>query len=144
MLSVCFKPLVQWPEFKSGQGVQPTAKRSPVRSQWESSQQLQKGVQPAVERSPVGQWRYSAFSVAPANKVQYNDVQNVNYRAGHATTLSRLRDHIFRPQYCWLLYITSRCVVATTFRYRGLNIFRIFSCHNSFISLLRCRCRKAK
>ena len=60
----------------------------------------------------------------------------VSCRAGHATTLSRQRDHIFSPQHCWLLHYVSIRWDYTPFRHR--NIFPIFSCPWSFI-YVRCR-----
>ena len=62
--------------------------------------------------------------------------------AGHAT-VARQRDHLFRPQSCWLLqYYYIR--VATPYKHRDLNFFRYFSCPWSSITLSRCRCHKAK
>ena len=46
--------------------------------------------------------------------------------AGHAT-VARQRDHVFKPQSCWLLqYYYIR--VATPYKHRDLNFFRYFSC----------------
>ena len=61
-------------------------------------------------------------------------------RAGHATTLSRQGDHVFRPKnevYC----IIALFVVFTPFRQQGLNIFEFF-----FVieGLTCCRRREAK
>ena len=72
----------------------------------------------------------------------------VDNRSWHATMLPRQHNHVLRPQnfwlclICWLclyLLIMSIFVVATPFRHR--DIFSIFSCHWSCITLSRCRCR---
>ena len=58
-------------------------------------------------------------------------------RAGHPTILSRLRDHVSRPQSCSLLqyyYI----YLATPSRHLDLDIFRIYSCPRGSITLSRC------
>ena len=48
-----------------------------------------------------------------------------NSKARHATTLPRQRDHVFRPQNCWLMhYVYSR--YSHSFRHRNLSIFHIF------------------
>ena len=56
-------------------------------------------------------------------------------RAGHATILSRQRDHVFRPQSCYVLPYYNICL-ATPSKHRDLNIFRIFLVPEA---LLRCR-----
>ena len=53
-------------------------------------------------------------------------------RAGHATTLLRQHDHVFRPQSWWLLHYYY-------IRHRDLNIFRIFLVPEALL-----RCREAK
>ena len=56
-------------------------------------------------------------------------------RAGHATTLPRHRDHVFKTLNSWLLlFYFIRC--ATSFRHRDLNTFRIF-----LVSEVLFRCR---
>ena len=71
-------------------------------------------------------------------------------RAGHAKTLPRQRDRIFRPQKCCLLHYYWYRVpyyriffVGTVFRQRDHNIFTIFSGPWRSITLSRCRCRHA-
>ena len=71
------------------------------------------------------------------NNINYSMIV-MNCRAGHATTLSRQRDHIFRGKhYCRLLHYAFICFdYSTPFRYRDLNIFRIFL---DVEVLVRCR-----
>ena len=59
-------------------------------------------------------------------------------RAGHATILSRQRDHVFSPQSCYLLQYYSICL-ATPSGHRNLNIFQIFYGPWGSITLSRCR-----
>ena len=58
--------------------------------------------------------------------------------SGHATILSRQRDHVFSPQSCYLLQYYSICL-ATPSGHRNLNIFQIFYGPCGSITLSRCR-----
>ena len=70
------------------------------------------------------------------------------YRAGHATTLPRQRDHVFMPQSCWILHFYFYyCifVASSSSRNRDLNIFPIFSCPcRLYYSVALSCCRAAK
>ena len=70
---------------------------------------------------------------------------NIFVSAGHATTLPRQRDHLFRPQSCWLWHSCyTVLVVATPFRHRDIDIFWILCCLWSSITLSRCRFHEAQ
>ena len=55
-------------------------------------------------------------------------------RAGHATSQQQQREHVFRPQKCWLLHHV--IIAATSFRQRDLKIFHIVRVTEA---QLRCR-----
>ena len=58
-------------------------------------------------------------------------------RAGHATTLLRQRDHVFRPKNCLVFYciMSAFFVAATSLSLKGHNIYRIFLVNKA---LFRC------
>ena len=63
-------------------------------------------------------------------------------RTGHATTLLRQRDHVFKPiNCCWLHY--SYFCRGNLIRHQGLKIFRFFACHWSSNTMTRCHCHDA-
>ena len=61
-------------------------------------------------------------------------------RAGHATTLPRQSDHVFRPEICCLLNNVYLRFGDFILDMRGHNMLHIFACHWCSTMLLLCRC----
>ena len=69
----------------------------------------------------------------------------VVFRAEHATSLPRQRDHVIRPIFSFPFCTKAIFAVATSFKHQDHKIFRFF-CHwkSNTLSPWRCRCREAK
>ena len=78
------------------------------------------------------------FSIVLKNKVHIHS-SFIVHSAGHATTLLRQRDNVFRSKMFWVLHYVF--FVTTPLRNRH---FSNFFCHWCSITLSRCRCGEAK